>query len=253
MSTPAPLLDQLRALRLLEPEQLDEVERSLHARFPEPKALAQELLQRGWRTAYQADLLLQGRGRELVLGSYVLLDRLGEGGMGAVFKARHQMLGRTVALKLVRKERLDNPIAVKRFRHEIKAAAQLNNPSSWLSTPTRSTAAASSRWNSSRHRPQPARQGEGAAAGCHSLRLHPASGPGLASGARAQPGAPRHQVAQPAADDQGRGQGDGPGPGPRRACGRLATFAGRTGAGYGSCRPVLPARLFEPIFDCLGA
>jgi serine/threonine protein kinase len=121
-------MDELRQLSLLEPEQLEEVERSLHARFPEPKALARELLQRDWLTPYQANLLLQGRGRGLVLGSYVLLEKLGEGGMGAVFKARHQMLGRIVALKLVRQERLDNPNAVRRFRREIKAAAQLNHP-----------------------------------------------------------------------------------------------------------------------------
>src|SRR5262249_33547527 len=82
----------------------------------------------GWLTPYQANQLLPGRGQELVLGSYILLERLGEGGMGQVFKARHRNLGRTVAVKLIRKERLDNPDAIKRFEREVRAAAALGHP-----------------------------------------------------------------------------------------------------------------------------
>ena len=98
------------------------------ASFPAPRALAGELIRRGWLTPYQVNQLLQGRGRDLLLGSYVLLERLGEGGMGQVFKARNWKLGRVVALKLIRKERLDNPDAVRRFQREIRAAAQLDHP-----------------------------------------------------------------------------------------------------------------------------
>ena len=50
------------------------------------------------------------------------MDRLGQGGMGEVFKACHPKLGRVVALKLIRKERLDNPAAVRRFHREAQAA-----------------------------------------------------------------------------------------------------------------------------------
>jgi serine/threonine protein kinase len=124
----ANLIDTLRDCRLLETSQLDELARDLQARFPDPKELARELLRRGWLTPYQVNLLLQGRGRELLLGSYVLLERLGEGGMGQVFKARHQKMGRVVALKLVRKDRLSNPAAIRRFEHEIRTAAQLSHP-----------------------------------------------------------------------------------------------------------------------------
>src|ERR1700724_1906254 len=103
----ASLVDALRQCRLLEAAQLEEVARILQARFPDPTSLARELMQRGWLTPYQANQLLQGKGQELVLGSYILLERLGEGGMGQVFKARHRTLGRIAALKLIRKERLD--------------------------------------------------------------------------------------------------------------------------------------------------
>jgi serine/threonine protein kinase/Leucine-rich repeat (LRR) protein len=121
------LVNDLGQCRLLEPAQLEELTRSLQARFPDPKALARELLRRGWLTPYQANQLLQGKGQELVLGSYILLERLGEGGMGQVFKARHRNLGRIVALKLIRKERLDNPAIVKRFQREVRAAAALSH------------------------------------------------------------------------------------------------------------------------------
>jgi serine/threonine protein kinase len=123
----ASLVEALRAARLLEPSQLEELE-GLHKRFPASHGLARELVRRGWLTAYQADQLVKGRGGDLVLGSYVLLDRLGEGGMGQVFKARNWKLERLVALKLVRKERLADEAAVRRFRREIQATAALSHP-----------------------------------------------------------------------------------------------------------------------------
>src|SRR5258706_384336 len=107
------LIAALRQHRLLDFKQWDELN-SLH--FPDPKSLAKELIQRDWLTPYQANQLLNGKGHELILGSYILLERLGEGGMGQVFKARHRNLGRISAIKLIRKERLDNLNAVRRFQ-----------------------------------------------------------------------------------------------------------------------------------------
>jgi serine/threonine-protein kinase len=90
--------------------------------------LAIELIKRGWLTEYQARRLLQGRGHELLLGSYILFDKLGEGGMGQVFKARHRNLRRIAAIKLIRKDSLNNPTIVKRFEREVRAAATLDHP-----------------------------------------------------------------------------------------------------------------------------
>ena len=60
-----------------------------------------------------------------VIGDYQLLELLGRGGMGAVNKARHQQLGRLVALKVVREDRLDDDDIVARFNREIAAIGRL--------------------------------------------------------------------------------------------------------------------------------
>jgi serine/threonine-protein kinase len=121
------LIGALRAGNLLRPEQLNEVVRR-QEHFPEPRALAQKLLARGWITTYQANRLLQGRGAELVRGPYLLLERIGQGGMGEVFKARHLLMNRVVALKAIHKQMVADPAALARFRREIQAAARLSHP-----------------------------------------------------------------------------------------------------------------------------
>lgn len=101
---------------------------ALAAEHGDPKSLAKVLLERGWLTAFQVNALFQNGGRDLVLGPYVLLERVGQGGMGQVFKARHVVMNRVVALKVIRDERLETQEAVRRFRREIQAAAQLAHP-----------------------------------------------------------------------------------------------------------------------------
>ena len=65
------------------------------------------------------------------LGSYRLIERIGQGGMGEVWKAEHRMLARPAAIKLIRAERLaygSDGIAEARFRREADAAASLRSP-----------------------------------------------------------------------------------------------------------------------------
>jgi hypothetical protein len=125
--TPTELLAFLRDHGFLTPPQAQELVGGL-ARFADGRALARELIERGWLTPYQANQLLQGRGEGLLLGPYRLLDRLGEGGMGQVFKAHHASMDRTVALKLIPRDRVSNPTALARFYREVRAVAQLAHP-----------------------------------------------------------------------------------------------------------------------------
>src|SRR5712692_7640615 len=122
------LIFALRESRALRPAHLAQTTGTLQAQFQNPRLLAKELLQRGWLTAYQINQIFQGRGRDLTVGPYLLLERIGEGGMGQVYKAWHRHLDRIVALKVIRKDRLENLETVRRFQREIEVAARLSHP-----------------------------------------------------------------------------------------------------------------------------
>jgi serine/threonine protein kinase len=62
------------------------------------------------------------------LGQYDLLEKLGEGGMGQVWKARHRLMDRVVAVKVIHPRHLDRPAALSRFQREIRALARLDHP-----------------------------------------------------------------------------------------------------------------------------
>ncbi len=59
---------------------------------------------------------------------YEIVRLLGKGGMGNVYEARHRMMDRSVALKIIKREFVRKPEAVDRFHREVKAAAQLAHP-----------------------------------------------------------------------------------------------------------------------------
>jgi serine/threonine-protein kinase len=127
LSTVAELVQELAHGPLLSPERRQELAR-LQAAFPDARALARELVRLGWLTPYQVNQLVLGRGRDLVLGPYVLLERLGEGAMGQVFKAQHTFLNRAVALKLITRAHLGTGAAAERFLLEMRLVAHLDHP-----------------------------------------------------------------------------------------------------------------------------
>jgi serine/threonine protein kinase len=113
--------------QLLDAEQREELIQ-LQATAADTRALAQELLHRDFLTAFQINQIFLGNGSGLTMGPYLLLERIGEGGMGQVYKARQRTLDRVVALKVIRKECLNNPKLIMRFQREIRAAGALNHP-----------------------------------------------------------------------------------------------------------------------------
>ncbi len=80
-------------------------------------------------TKYQAtELARRQRGNRSFSGNYVIIDKIGAGGMGQVFRAEHRRMKRIVAVKVLPTNLMKNPAVVARFEREVTAAARLNHP-----------------------------------------------------------------------------------------------------------------------------
>jgi formylglycine-generating enzyme required for sulfatase activity/serine/threonine protein kinase len=90
--------------------------------------LAKLLFRHGKLTKFQAQCIYQGKRKGLVLGNYVVLESIGAGGMGHVYKARHCTMDRIVAIKMLPSSLMKSPEAVQRFHREVRAAAKLEHP-----------------------------------------------------------------------------------------------------------------------------
>lgn len=122
------LIDALRSFRLISSEQYQHLLSHLKGKGGDPRPLAKQLVQRGWLTVFQINQLFAGQGKDLAIGSYRVLDRLGQGGLSQVFKARHVENDMVVALKVIRPEVLSNSEGRQQFLQEIEAMARLEHP-----------------------------------------------------------------------------------------------------------------------------
>ncbi|EAQ80808.1 serine/threonine protein kinase [Blastopirellula marina] len=112
----------LTKAEILTPDQLAQLPRVKNAYQLSEFLLESELL-----TRFQLRSVANGRTRGLKLGRYVILDKIGSGGMGQVYKARHNKMDRNVALKVLPPEMLGRTNGIERFNQEVQLAAQLRH------------------------------------------------------------------------------------------------------------------------------
>ena len=120
-------LSQLSESGILSDQKYRAAERT-KSEHQDGEALAREMIKSGHLTKYQAEQILSGKGKNLSMGQYVLLEKLGAGGMGQVYKAYHPGMERMVAIKVILGKGRTDAETVKRFEREIKAAAKLAHP-----------------------------------------------------------------------------------------------------------------------------
>jgi serine/threonine protein kinase len=94
----------------------------------DPRQCANELVRAKMLTQFQAKNLLNGKYRGLMLGTYKLLQPLGQGGMGVVYLAEHTLIKRKVAIKVLPHEQALDQLNLDRFYREARAAAALDHP-----------------------------------------------------------------------------------------------------------------------------
>ncbi len=130
-STRRELIELLRKSNLIDQSVLDRYLARKEATDPlpdEPKQLAKVLIQDGLLTIFQASQLLSGRHKGFQLGKYRVLEKLGSGGMGAVYLAEHVSMRRRVAIKVLPPAKNQDAVTLERFYREARAAAAVDHP-----------------------------------------------------------------------------------------------------------------------------
>ncbi|HKB01592.1 MAG TPA: serine/threonine-protein kinase, partial [Gemmataceae bacterium] len=120
-------IDHIVASGLMDRE---EVQRAVESLPPTDRAkiVARHLVEAGKLTKFQAERLLGGKTDGFQLGQYRILDELGRGGMGRVYKAVHLAMGRFVALKMISPALTQTERARELFQREVRAAGRLHHP-----------------------------------------------------------------------------------------------------------------------------
>src|SRR5216684_1674319 len=118
----------LRRSNLIDRGQLDQVIGEYLSKNPgaEPPALAEFLTSQGVLTEFQAERLLQGKTQGFVLGPFTLMDALGTGSMGTVYKARSKTDNNWYAVKVLPRRSMWN---VRIARRKVRSFEQCRHPS----------------------------------------------------------------------------------------------------------------------------
>jgi serine/threonine-protein kinase len=120
-------LYELQRSNLIERGRLDQLVEEFLKTQPraEPQELADHLVQQGVLTNFQADRVLQGKSQGLVLGTYVLVDAVGQGSMGTVYRAQSRSDGNWYAVKVLPRRSMWN---VRLARRQVRSFSQFNHP-----------------------------------------------------------------------------------------------------------------------------
>ena len=130
-AAPLDLLPVIRRSGILSERQFDELRaKVLTGDYPnDTRALADRLVRDKIITDYQARRFLRNKSHGLLVGQrYMILDRLGSGSMGRVYKAQHLHMGRLVALKIIAPEIASNERVAARFQREMLMVGKLDHP-----------------------------------------------------------------------------------------------------------------------------
>ena len=124
------LVQRVRLCGLVPLAEFDAVVDDLRAGGPPPgiRRVLDRLVADNYLTPFHADRLIVGKYKGFRLGSYVILDRIGSGGMGQVFLAEHASLRRRAAIKVLSVPVGEDEVARERFHREARAAATLDHP-----------------------------------------------------------------------------------------------------------------------------
>jgi response regulator RpfG family c-di-GMP phosphodiesterase len=125
------LLARLLSSHVLLAEEWEEVppgDREALSRVLSVDVVLNKLLGLHLLTKFQVDTIRKGSADDLVLGNYRVLDVLGQGGMGTVYRAEHLQLRRQVALKVMARSTDVSPRLINRFYGEARAVARLQHP-----------------------------------------------------------------------------------------------------------------------------
>ena len=127
---PLDLLSVIRGSGVLGERQLADIKSKIvQGDYPlDSVDLAERLVRDKILTSFQAKRFLSNKPQGLIVGRYIILDRIGSGSMGRVYKAHHQMMDRVVALKIIAPEIASNDRVVARFQREMKLVGRLDHP-----------------------------------------------------------------------------------------------------------------------------
>lgn len=123
------LINALRESGLHDETRMAVIEREVAAVGDDPQIVIRHLVLQNHSTLFQLKKLIHNKASELFVGPFVVLDKIGEGGMGKVYKViTWRQPDRLLALKVVRAHLLANPIIKKRYEREVHAATSLRHP-----------------------------------------------------------------------------------------------------------------------------